>query len=838
MLSVRRLSQFVSFVVSGRLQGRPTRRSMAPVNLMESAPSQPARKAGTGSPRHVQLCVLGLIACLGLSACDRSGAGSIVEFFGSGSGANTDASSQTADPNSDDAVSDTDPLDPSVDDSVADVTTNGDGQSGEPGAPRPAGRARLRVRNESAFRADVTAHFIYGETIVNLVFLRVISDTVMTVSGSEAADVIELSGVDERGHALADATFTFGVDFDGDTPAQYVIQSEGIDEPEPDPDPDPDPEEIEPPTLTMLEPASDIDLTLGETLLARWIDESAAPDAVVRILLSPVGLTEPSALIPVGPSVGAALDGVNDQLLIVLENLEAGLYEIVGQIDDGVAQATSVAPGRVDVVVDPGNTIPSLSIESPTELTELRNGDVLAVEWTDEDDDDDAVITFALAPSGPVGCSVEQIVISPPLAEDPDDGAGDSAEFTIHGILPGLYDLVGRIDDGRLVGTARVEAVVRILPAFQNDPPRLTLIGPGDDVEIAPGQSFEVRWTDGDQNDNAQISLLLDPDVDLGVLNGNEVLLACGLDEDEDTNRVTLSVPSGVGRGDYRIAGVITDGNVEPPATWARGIVYFGIAAPTNPQIYLTKPSSEAWVRLGGSVDVAVVTEDAPDGAEVRFYFSNQVYGGLARVDVTDLINSAVTELTFPASPDEMPVPNDAWPRQFALEAELWADTTLLATTVAPRSVWIRQEVEVTDVKMIRYACTGGGDPVSGDREFVGVEITWYGGGFQERQPGAEIQFWLSDDGDVPGDGQPDDRHRVFLTALESPSPDDRRQETKVSVSQVIGLRDISEDEVRPSLEPGTYYVITVVEPEGFGRIMSPPHPSPVEACFPPRQPG
>ncbi len=829
MVSVRRLSQFVSFLVLGRHRSPRSCRHANPLTVSQSAWSKPTRESGTGNRRHAQLCVLGLIACVCLAACDRA----IPDLFGSGSGANTDANSQTTDPTSGDAIPDVNPdnaVDPSADDSVADVTTDGEGPSGDPGAPRPAGRATLQVRNESAVRADVTAHFIYGDTVVNVVFLRVVADTVTTVSSSAAVDVIELSGIDERGHALSGATLTFGIDFDRDTPAVYVIQSESVDEAEPDPDPDPDPEELEPPTLTMLEPESDIALTLGETLLARWVDDSAAPGAEVRILLSPVGSTDPTALIPVGGPVGAALDGLNDQLLIVLENIEAGLYEIVGRIDDGTTQVTSVAPGRVEVAVDLQNTAPSLTIESPTELVELRNGDVLAVEWTDEDDDDNAVITFALVPSGPTECSVEQFAISPPLAEDPEGENGDSALLTIDGVLLGLYDLVGRIDDGRLVGTARVEAVVRIVPESQNDAPELTLIGPADDVEVGPGQSFEVRWTDADENDNAQISLLLDPDVEPGALNGNEVVLACGLDEDDDADMLTLAVPSGLDRGDYRIAGVITDGVTEL-VTWAPGIVYFGIAAPTDPQVALTRPSFDVWVRLGGSVDVQVATEDVPEGGQVRFYVSNEAYGGSARVDVTGLINSAVTELTFPASPGQMPIPNDAWPRQFDLKAELSVGSNILATSVAPGSVWIRQEVEITDVEMILYTCTGLGNPVSGEREFVGVEITWYGGGFQERQPQAAIRFWLSDDGNVPADGRPDDGHRAFHTTLESPNV---IRVAQINIAQVIGVRDISDEEVRPTIDLGTYHVITVVEPESFGRIMSPPHPSPVEVCFPP----
>ena len=52
----------------------------------------------------------------------------------------------------------------------------------------------------------------------------------------------------------------------------------------------------------------------------------------------------------------------------------------------------------------------------------------------------------------------------------------------------------------------------------------------------------------------------------------------------------------------------------------------------------------------------------------------------------------------------------------------------------------------------------------------MGREITWYGGGFEEREPHAEVQFWVTNDGAIPYNGEPDSKHRIIQTALESPS--------------------------------------------------------------------
>ena len=792
--------------------------------------------------RRPWMCMLGLIACAGLGACDRSGGTTIGDFLGTGSDADTDATRQTNDPLADDTTPDSDPDNGSTNDSVADVTDSG-GSSQDRDTGRPETGATLRVRNESEFRADVTSRFIRGETIVHLAFLRVLPNTVTIVSSLEVADVIEVSRIDERGRALVSETLTFGIDFDDLTPAEYVIAGSAPD------DPGPDPADLDPPTITMLEPASDETLTIGSTLLTRWIDETAAPSAVIRISLAPVGSAASADPIPAGPAVGAALDGINDTLLIVLEGLEPGLYEVIGEIDDGATVAASTAPGRVEIVVDQANEAPSLEILSPTELVLLGNGDVLTVEWADEDEDDNAIITFSLTVTQPTEFVVGPIVISPPLPEDPDGEGEDAAALSISGVCPGLYDLVGRIDDGQLVGTARVEGVVRVRSDQDNDSPQLRLVEPAGDMEIAPGESFHVRWTDSDENCNAQISLLLDPDLDSGALDGDEILLVSGLGEDENSDEIMLVVPGSVRKGAYRVAGVITDG-VSELAVWAPGIIYFGIVAP--PELSLTEPSQEIFTRVGEIIQVSLETVNVAADADLRLYLTNMRYGGNLRVDVTpdQVGQNQVTALTLRSSTGIIPndddcltpqsstgvIPNCAWPRQFDLEAELIVDGSVAVSTVAPGSVWIRQEVEVTSVQMVSYTCTGSNEASPDPRDFIGVKVTWFGGGFgfkeRELEPHAEIHFWISNDGSVPSDDQADSGHRDFHTASESPN---RTRIEQIEFAQLAGAWEIPDGQLCGPICQGTFHVITVVEPIGFGRIISPPHSSPIEICFPPR---
>lgn len=760
---------------------------------------------------RVWLCVLGLLSGLLFATCGQPVTPGNGDVADPGDG-------NVVDPGEPDAGDPTPPGGDGEDppsDSVSDVTT-GDGT--DPGATPPVrGTVAARVRNESAFQADVTLRFIARELVAHLAFIRVLPDTVTTVVSPELADTLEASGFDERGQTLASKVLTFGIDFDESTPAEYVIPGDPADDSDPS---DPPPDEDDLPTLILLEPADDTVLTLGSTLLVTWTDSSTSAGAVVRIWLRSVDAA--SELIPVGPAVDATMDGVNDELVITLEDIEPRVYEVIGMIDDGITQVTSVAPGRVQVEVDPGNVAPLLTILSPQELTEVHNGDVLLVTWSDEDEDSNALITFSLVESGSSGSGEEPFVISPPLEEDPDEPGADRALLTIpDDALLGLYDLLGTIYDGLAVGTARVEGVVLVV----NDPPWLELTEPDGDIVVGFGESVRVAWTDSDGNDNALIDLWLDPHPAYGAPDRDEVLLLSSLEEDDPEDDVTLDIPGGVSRGTYRVKGEITDG-VEAMVTWAQGIIYFGVA-PAD--VSLVEPSTDVRTRVGETVPITVITTDPPAGAEVRFHLSNVAYDGSTEVDVTNLVQNAGTELTFPALAADMPIPNDAWPRRFDLQAELIVDGVVLASDVAPGLVWIRQEVEIVDVT-VNYTCPGG-DPISpGDRQAVGVTITWYGGGFEERDTHANVAFWLTGDGAIPPTGGIDNQHKMIHIAPESP----RIERTAELVLRRIMAEAIrEEDGLVVALESGFYWLRTVVDPEGFGSIMSEPYPDRVEVCAP-----
>jgi len=166
------------------------------------------------------------------------------------------------------------------------------------------------VRNESALRADVTLRFIRDDAIAHSAFLRVRSSTITTVESRKSADIVQAFGLDETGDVLPSVTFVFGVDFDEDTPAEYIIPADIPDEPIPD--------DVQPPTIKMLEPESDETLTLGSTLMVRWTYTTTSQEAVVRIYMQRADATGTEDRTQVGPSVPATLDGAAGELSIIL----------------------------------------------------------------------------------------------------------------------------------------------------------------------------------------------------------------------------------------------------------------------------------------------------------------------------------------------------------------------------------------------------------------------------------------------------------------------------------------------------------------------------------------
>lgn len=703
---------------------------------------------------------------------------------------------------------------------------------------------RARVRNESPDQIDVTLRFLSDQEVAHLAFVRVPPETITTISGPQA-QTIELSGVNERGEALSSAQLLFGIDFDRERAAEYVVRPGNV--------PPDEPGRPAPPSLT-LSPIAESSLVLGQSLEIRWSD-SGSFGAVVTFFLRPVG-DEDAPLVAISPAIGVALDGINDSLITVVEGVAPGEYELIGRVDDGDQIAFSVASESIQISTDPGNAAPTISLVNPRDPLVLSNGDPLTISWVDEDADDNATIVFSLVPADENAIGQDEYVIGPPIAENSDKSPADSATITFRDVLPGLYDLVARIDDGRLMGTDRAGALIRIVPAVQppgNGIPSLTLIAPDKDFQITKGASFVVQWTDSDPNDNARIWLLLDSDSQNSLLNGNEYVLASSFEEDPDGpgDQISVVVPREIPSGVYRLVSVISDGLTQvvtraPAQITVRGLTGGGGGdtnpgggggdgggdgdgpAPTN-QITLV-PSAEIVDRPGELITVVVTQDVASIPRRSRVLISNQAYGGGFELDITPFIGPATSTKTYTMVVQSGLVPNAAWPRSFDIVLESILDG-IVTTSRTPRPIWIRQEVEVQDLRQVNYVCDAN-DAIDFEPDpFVGIEWTWYGGGFGDGDQ-EEIAFWLSSDALIPANGQNDGTHK--LIAMKSTSPNQQRIE-RIALSDLRGAFSASFVVVVPGvsgLDAGWYWLIPVLDPNGSPRQLG-TFSMPIRVCQP-----
>lgn len=456
-------------------------------------------------------------------------------------------------------LSDTSPA-PS-DTSVADVTIDTQ-QSSTDASFFSEGASRARVRNESDYRADITLQFTRDNNIVHHAFIQVLPGMVTTVTSIKKVDSVDLTGEDILGRSLNGRTYYFGVDFDAFLPVEYIILPDGrveivvVQQP---------PVTLSP-TLQLVEPSANNQLSIGSTLFIQWTDQGWPPNTMIQLFLQPVDSTSTADFIPIYQPIGTALDGMNDYRLVVLDDINPDTYRVIAQTINASADqsVTSIAPGLIQLSDDPTNIAPTLKITSPSNQKDYQLGDTIKIEWEDSDPDDNATITFELESVSSVGVDTGKFPLSSIIIlEDPDGDLADSVTITIRDVLPGLYNLVGTIDDGDLKGEFRVEKIVRIMPEPINDTPQLVFLTPVSDQSYLSDSTFLVSWTDSDENDNARISLLLDPDFGAIQLDGNELVLVNSIDEDDPADEITLGFPEEIEFRSYRLLGIIIDGQTE-----------------------------------------------------------------------------------------------------------------------------------------------------------------------------------------------------------------------------------------------------------------------------------
>jgi hypothetical protein len=150
-----------------------------------------------------------------------------------------------------------------------------------------------------------------------------------------------------------------------------------------------------------------------------------------------------------------------------------------------------------------------------------------------------------------------------------------------------------------------------------NAAPTFRFTAPMGPVQAEIGDRVYVSWTCNDPDDNARITILLDPDTN--PTNGNEIPVAVGLYEDDPLNSFVIDTGSyGLTTGSYRIIARVTDG-VNPEllvaATGQLNLFAPGMSpGNVSPTVVVTNPVRTLSVSEGSEVQITYCGNDRDDG--------------------------------------------------------------------------------------------------------------------------------------------------------------------------------------------------------------------------------
>ncbi|HOW17671.1 MAG TPA: hypothetical protein PLC79_01440, partial [Phycisphaerae bacterium] len=340
----------------------------------------------------------------------------------------------------------------------------------ERGRPTPdaGGLVTVQIVSRVDVAADVTVRLLVEGLVVHLTQMRVAPHSETNVVGPDGATTIEIDGTFATGRPIRPAVLLFGRDFgDGDTEIYYLEAPE---------------DSNVPPVVSALEPAGNIQVVRGGVLHVSWEDEDPDDNATIVAYLDrnnlaldgdEVALSAPLAEDPDG-------EGYDDVSVVIPQATQPGVYYVLLVISDGHSLGTAYAPGTVTVLGEE-NDRPELTILEPKDTVTIEPGASLFVKWTDRDDDDSALLRFSLVPTGEALDGGHAIRLGDSLPEDP-DGEADQALLPTSGVVPGIYDLYGVIDDGTTSATAKAPGRVIIATrggsAPSPNPPVNVLVSP------------------------------------------------------------------------------------------------------------------------------------------------------------------------------------------------------------------------------------------------------------------------------------------------------------------------------------------------------------------------
>ncbi|UCD28762.1 MAG: hypothetical protein JSV03_17070 [Planctomycetota bacterium] len=158
------------------------------------------------------------------------------------------------------------------------------------------------------------------------------------------------------------------------------------------------------------------------------------------------------------------------------------------------------------------------------------------------------------------------------------------------------------------------------IPGFDgNYSPIFRFTYPMTDVAGEVGNVIDITWTDDDPDNNAAITILLDPDNIFG--NGNEVIVLPVVLEDDPTDSFLLDTGAfNLKPTTYRIIARVNDGvNPEIVEVAVGRLLLFGaglLPANISPSISVLEPTTNIGVSQNDSVDIRYCGQDPDDSSD------------------------------------------------------------------------------------------------------------------------------------------------------------------------------------------------------------------------------
>ncbi len=180
------------------------------------------------------------------------------------------------------------------------------------------------------------------------------------------------------------------------------------------------------------------------------------------------------------------------------------------------------------------------------------------------------------------------------------------------------------------------------IPGNTNTPPYFEFTKPLSTIMREVGDIIEITWLDGDPDDNAAISLFVDPDKIFG--NGTEILIESSISENADDSQGFYyldTTAKGLQSGEYRIIASITDGVNPAELVVASGLLQLFppgmVPGNLSPAVAVNEPDLHYSVGHNAQVPIPRCMS-APDDGENQVHQDTVVLFDLDQNPSNDLI--------------------------------------------------------------------------------------------------------------------------------------------------------------------------------------------------------